>query len=231
MIKKESRTFHMSVEGLNCETLYFTHLAKLINESGINKYNLKVNPKVASPMAYAKRMSGRASDNKGGRKIPYIHIQDIEDYYSDYHRRKFLGIIDEMREAEEEFGIAYQLGYSNYTFELWMLLHVAEMTHSVQNRHAYLTPVNRWFNRKYRNIDEFKAYDEFQNILKEFVTLDSVIQAIRRAEKIVQQNKDERKKKETYRGFIFYHDNPDVNVHDVVKLIFDVCGVKWEYSP
>lgn len=50
MIKKESRTFYMSVEGINCETLYFMHLAKLINESGSNRYNLKVNPKVASPI-------------------------------------------------------------------------------------------------------------------------------------------------------------------------------------
>lgn len=93
MIKKESRTFYMSVEGINCETLYFMHLAKLINESGSNRYNLKVNPKVASPMAYAKRMSGKTSDKKGSRNLPYIHIQDIEDYYSDYHRRKFFGNI------------------------------------------------------------------------------------------------------------------------------------------
>lgn len=25
-----------------------------------------------------------------------------------------------------------------------------------------------------------------------------------------------------------YYDNPDVNVHEVVKLIFDVCGVEWQ---
>jgi len=88
MIKKESRTFYMSVEGINCERLYFLHLAKLINASD-SKYNLKVNPKVASPMAYAKRIAARPSDSGKGKKLPYIHIQDIEDYNSDFYRNKF----------------------------------------------------------------------------------------------------------------------------------------------
>ena len=35
MSKKESRQFHISVEGINCEKLHFEHLAKLINESGV----------------------------------------------------------------------------------------------------------------------------------------------------------------------------------------------------
>jgi len=131
-----------------------------------------------------------------------------------------------MRDAENEFGMTYQLGYSNYTFELWMLLHVADMTHSIQNRHAYLMPVNRWFKKNYGNLGEFKAEAEFQSVLSEFVTLDSIKQAIKRAERIVQLNQDEHKKKETYHGFTFYRENPDVSVHEVVQLIFDVCGVK-----
>ena len=50
--------------------------------------------------------------------------------------------------------------------------------------------------------------NEFQSILDEYVTLDSVKQAVKRAEKIVKMNDDEHKKKE------------------VIRLIFDVCGVK-----
>ena len=41
MRKNESRQFNISVEGINCEKLYFEHLAKLINHSGRNKYNLR----------------------------------------------------------------------------------------------------------------------------------------------------------------------------------------------
>ena len=226
MIKKESRSFYMSVEGINCERLYFLHLSKLINKSGNNKYNLKVKPKVESPMSYAKKNAARLSDSSKGKKLPYIHIQDIEDYYSDNQKKKFFGIIDEMREAEKTFGISYTLGYSNYTFELWMLLHVADMSYAVQNRYAYLDPINKWFNKHYTKIDEFKAEEEFCSILDEYVTIESVKQAVERAERIVRMNLEEDKKCENYRGVYFYHDNPDLSVHNVVQLIFEVCGVK-----
>lgn len=54
MNRKESRQFNISVEGINCEKMYFEHLAKLINRSDRNTYNLKVDPKKMSPLEYAK---------------------------------------------------------------------------------------------------------------------------------------------------------------------------------
>ena len=226
MIKKESRQFNISVEGINCEKMYFEHLAKLINSSD-STYNLKVAPRKMSPMQYARRNAYKpVAKRKDNKKLPYIHVQDIEDYYSEFHKNKFFGMIDEMREAEREFGISYELGYSNYTFELWMLLHVADMDYSVQDRKAYLSPINRWFHRDFADLDEFKQEAAFQEILDEFVTLDSIRHAIRRAEKIVELNAQDRKPSENYRGLSFYHDNPDVSVHEVVRLIFEVCEVK-----
>lgn len=227
MNKKESRLFHISVEGINCEKLYFEHLAKLINNSDRNTYNLKIAPRKMSPMEYAKRNAFKPADKRrGNRKIPYIHIQDIEDYYDDYQRSKFYGMLDEIKQAEKQFGISYELGYSNYTFELWMLLHVADMSHAVQNRKSYLGPINRWFHRNYKDLDEFKSQGEFDRILKEYVTLESIDRAIIRAERIVGNNAAEKKSRETYKGFTFYHDNPDVSVHEVVKMILEVCEVK-----
>ena len=172
MNRKESRQFNISVEGINCEKMYFEHLAKLINRSDRNTYNLKVDPKKMSPLEYAKRNAHKPMEKrKDNKRIPFIHVQDIEDYYDDFQRTKFYGMIDEMRTAEKNFGIVYELGYSNYTFELWMLLHVADMTHAVQDRHSYLAPVNRWFHRNYDSSDEFKNHDEFQRILEEFITI------------------------------------------------------------
>lgn len=227
MNKKESRRLNISVEGINCEKLYFEHLARLINSSGANTYNLKVDPKKMSPLEYAKRNAYKPVEKlKGNKKLPYIHIQDIEDYYDDFQRTKFFGVIDEMRTAEGKFGITYELGYSNYTFELWMLLHVADMGYAVQDRKSYLAPINRWFHRNYVDIDEFKRKNEFQGILDEFVNLGSVRHAVRRAEKIIRDNGNGGKVRETYGGFAFYRDNPDISIHEVVKMIFNVCDLK-----
>ena len=226
MTRNESRQFHMSVEGVNCEKLYFEHLAKLINTSGRNQYNLKISPRAMTPMQYAKRNAYRPVDRSHGKDLPYIHIQDIEDYYNTHQLQKFYGMIDEMRKAEREFRISYRLGYSNYTFELWMLLHVTDMTSSVSNRTAYLRPINQYFHRNYSSLNEFKNADEFQKILDGFITLDTVFDAIKRANRIVENNVGQNKRKATYRRITFFQDNPDVTVHEVVQMILDVCAVK-----
>ena len=227
MVKKESRQFNISVEGINCEKLYFEHLAILINSSNSNTYNLKIDPKKMGPLEYAKRNAYKPVDKRrSNKKLPYIHIQDIEDYYDDYQRCKFYNLIDDMRTAEDKFGIEYELGYTNYTFELWMLLHVTDMQNPVMNRKKYLTHINKWFNRDFTDLDEFKKAHTFQDILDEYVSLDSVKQAINRAEIIVNNNCEEHKKRETYNKFSFYRDNPDLTIHEVVKLIFEVCGVR-----
>ena len=227
MIKKESRQFNISVEGINCEKMYFEHLAKIINSSERNTYNLKVDPKKMSPLEYAKRNAYKPIEKRrGNKKIPFIHIQDIEDYYNNFQRAKFYGMIDDMRKAEDMFGITYKLGYSNYTFELWMLLHVADVIFAVRDRSSYLGLINRYFHRNYKSIDEYKKQNEFGKILDQFVTLDSVKLAIARAEKIVRNNDLDKKSKDKYSGFTFFRDNPDLSVHTVVQMILEVCEVK-----
>jgi len=71
MNRSESRQFHMFVEGANCERLYFEHLAKLINCSGQNKYNLKISPKAMSPLQYAKRTAYKPVDKQRGGHLAY----------------------------------------------------------------------------------------------------------------------------------------------------------------
>lgn len=223
--RKESRQFNISVEGINCERMYFEHLARLINSSGENKYNIRLNCKKASPESFAKRNAHLPVEKRGNKNLPFLHIQDIEDYYDDKQKKKFLSLIDEIRKTEKEYGVCYELGYTNYTFELWMLLHVADMTVGVTHRYAYLKGINRYFARNFKTLDEFKSANEFQKILDEYVTLDSVRKAVCRAEQIVNSNYIEKKQKENYKGFQFFCDNPDVNVHNLIKLIFDVCGL------
>lgn len=74
MTRKESIVFYISVEGKNCETMYFEHLAKLINKSASSLYNLTVSPKKMLPSEYAKRIAHMPVGRVKGKKLPYIHI-------------------------------------------------------------------------------------------------------------------------------------------------------------
>ena len=126
--RKEKRVFYLSVEGVNCEKQYFEHLQKLINQSSQARYGVEFVIKAQiSPKSMYKRISVLPVDRYGrNQKIPYLHIQDIEDYKNTEARRKFEGTLDDMRWVRRQSGVPYELGYSNYTFELWMLLHVTD---------------------------------------------------------------------------------------------------------
>ena len=223
--RKESRQINISVEGKNCEKLYFDHLAKLINTSEHNMYNVKMNCKKLSPEQFAKRNAHLPIEKNGVKKIPHFHIQDIEDYSSVELRKSFYHLIDEMNQVEKEYSISYILGYTNFSFELWMLLHVKEMKTPIANRSLYLKFVNNLFNKNYMSMKEFKDEREFSNILNEFVNLDTVRDAVKRANDIVLTNQKNKIDCVTYKGFHFYKDNPDLTVHEVVMMIFDICGI------
>ena len=227
MNRKEARKFFMSVEGVNCEKMYFEHLARIVNRSGKNKFVLSVIPRAQSPMNFSKRNAHLPIDKHKGKALPYIHIQDVEDWNDEEQRKKFYAMIDEMRDAEHDFGVHYILGYSNYTFELWMLLHVADMNYSVMNRSAYLPKINQFFHRNYKSLDEFKKEDEFSRILNEFVSLDSVCCAMRRAAAIDRSNIERGNVLETYRKTQFYRDNPATTVHQIVEMMLDICEVQY----
>lgn len=223
--RKESRKFYISVEGINCERLYFEHLQKLINETPESRYKVRFDIKPQTgPLSMAKRTIYKPDDkDRRGRSIEHFHIEDVEDYNDEDHQKRFWIVLQEAKEAHSRFGISYLLGYSNYTFELWMLLHVADMTASLTNREQYLKPINKYFNRSFSSLSDYKREKEFKKILKEYVTIETAKKAVCRADKIREQRRESNCKTYEFKGQSFYYDNPDTTVHDVVRRIFEVC--------
>ena len=225
--KKENRKFYISVEGENCEKQYFEHLQKLIHHCPESRYNVDfvIKAKV-TPRQMIKRYGSMPIDKDNqGKSIPYVHVADIEDYYDLGFRKHFFDLLDEMKVIKKESGKAYLMGYSNLTFELWMLLHVDDMNEAVTDRDRYLEQINQYFHKSYSRLYDYKNHDEFNKILKDFVNLDSIRKAVIGAKKIRKWNSDNNKEKCEYSGFSFYKDNPDTTVDEVIKKIFEVCGI------
>ena len=225
--RKERRKFFISVEGESCEKQYFEHLQKLINDCPASKYNVNfvIKAKV-TPRQMLKRYGSMPVDKDAqGKSIPYMHVADIENYYDLGFRKHFFDLLDEMKVIKKESGKAYLMGYSNLTFELWMLLHVNDMIETVADRNRYLDSINRYFHKSYSRLDDYKSHDKFDKILKDFVSLDSIRNAVARAKDIRKWNSDNNKEKCNHNGFCFYKDNPDTTVDEVIKKIFEVCGI------
>ena len=99
--------------------------------------------------------------------------------------------------------IDYELGYSNFTFELWMVLHKKTCNGSFANRSQYLEPINQAYGEKFEDLAHYKREDNFKRCLSK-LSLEDVKSAIGRAQAITENNKAGGKKIITYMGYKYY---------------------------
>ena len=118
--------------------------------------------------------------------------------------------------------IKYKSGYSNFTFDLWIVLHMIECNASFSHRKQYITPINQAFGEKFANMDEFKEENNFKRCLKK-MNLSNVISAIERSKKIMQRNNENGYKLCEYKGYKYYRENPSLAVWESIEKILKDC--------
>ena len=203
----ETRKYTFTVEG-ETEKWYLLWLKKLLNECPERKNNVTIEVKVQkSPMRFVKSVNPKATP-----KI--VHICDIESN-DDEHVKNFKEILSELKDAKTQKKIIYELGYSNFTFELWMILHKKNCNGVLSNRSQYLSHINQAFGEKFENLDQYKIEKNFARCLGK-LTLEDVRVAIKRAKYIMEQNKNDGKRIEQYKGFKYYKDNPALTIYQVI---------------
>ena len=166
-----------------------------------------------------------------------IEIYHFFDYESD--RRNILGKEDgfntrvnlfiirhmyyHMKKAEQ-LGkqIKYKSGYSNFTFDLWILLHMADCNTSYAHRKQYITLINRAFCEKFENMDEYKHEGNFKRCLSK-MNLVNVIDAIKRARNIMQRNQENGYTLLQYKGYRYYKENPSLSAWEAIEKILSDC--------
>ena len=112
-MRKENRTYYFSVEG-ETEKWYLEWLQSTINANLEARYTVKLDSKIQKdPLARAKGLTILG-------KTEVTHIFDRESEES-VHVQQFQTTLDRMKAAQNiGKSITYHLGYSNFTFELWM---------------------------------------------------------------------------------------------------------------
>ena len=125
----ETKKYTFTVEG-ETERWYLLWLRDRINEQEDKEYKVAIEPKVQQhPMKFAKGVNAISTPE-------VIHICDVESKTA-IHVEKFRGILNELKAAKAEKHISYGLGYSNYTFELWIVLHKKKCNGSLTDRTQY----------------------------------------------------------------------------------------------
>ncbi|MDR0645441.1 MAG: RloB family protein [Elusimicrobiota bacterium] len=220
---RPSQQFHISVEG-DTEALYFEHLQKLVNECEDMEYKLKLIIKKINPISFIKNIVSTQM-----RSIRAFHIFDYEGNTKEYIGN-FENIVKKINEANElkKDGIEYyKIGYSNLSFELWILLHKINLTSPISTKDNYLFHINKNFapHQKVKHISDYKQKRYFERQILSKIKLSDVLMAIEFAKEIETKNYLDKKCKEIA-DFKFYPDNPDLTVHKCVEEILISCVVK-----
>ena len=120
MIKRKiTKKYYFSVEG-ETEQWYLKWLQKVINSIDAANSNVSIDcPVQKSPLKRAKSIT-----NTG--EVEIWHFADYESG-DEVHQKQFVETMDQMKAAEDlKKQVRYKFGYSNFTFDLWMILHMAD---------------------------------------------------------------------------------------------------------
>ena len=111
-----------------------------------------INSKVEqSPRSFYKKLTPTSNPE-------VFHICDVEST-SKEHIDKFEKILSEMKESKKQKNINYLLGYSNFTFELWLILHKQNCNRPLTKRQDYITQINKCScnsGERFENLEQFK---------------------------------------------------------------------------
>ena len=217
-MRKENRTYHFSVEG-ETEKWYLDWLQGQINANPNAKYTVKLDSKIQKdPLARAKGLT-----ILGKTEITHIFDRESEE---EIHVKQFQTTLDRMKMAQGiGKSITYRLGYSNFTFELWMILHKADCNGSLAHRTQYLAPLNKAYDEKFENLDQYKHEDNFKRVLKK-LTLEQVGDAVRRSKAIMKKNVEAGYIPQTHKGYKYYKENPSLSIWETVEKILHECGLQ-----
>lgn len=205
--RKETLLYIVAGEGRNQERLYFERIKEIINSCEKRKFNVYfeyLEPFGGDPLSIVKRAVTK-SIGKSNKIAAFDH---------DGKTVKFEKAVD------LAFKNKIAAGYSIYSFELWLLWHKEDYFEKVNSQTDYLKEVKRIY-----NLSETANIKKAVNVeyINSQINFEDVVNAIKRAEKIESQNR-ENKKHQTPDGNVYF-ENPDTKMHQIIKKIFVQTGM------
>ena len=216
MIKRKSTLkYYFSVEG-ETEQWYLEWLQDQINNA----------PEAVSKVSFNKQIQKdplkRAKSLAITDKVEIWHLSDYESS-EEVHAKQFRETMDRMADTKSlKKQITYKFGYSNFTFDLWMILHKMDCRGSFSHRKQYVTPINKAYDESFENMDEFKHEANFKRCLKK-LTLGDVMEAVKRAKAIMEMNEQNGYTLHQYRGYSYYEENPSLMIWEIIEKILEDC--------
>lgn len=214
-MSKSKYTFYFLVEG-QTEKWYLEWLAKQITAaSDLFWADFRIATPV-TPDSFVRRM----------HPPPYSPVYVLLDFESTdpAHEKRFFAQLRAMRGISARCGLDFQLGYANYAFELWLILHKIPFTRPIAHRKDYLRPINQAFGTSFQSMPNYKKERNFRRLLQK-LSMDDVCRAVARAGEIRERNARDHFPLLTFEGYQYYRHNPSLSVDLVIRDVFTRIGL------
>ena len=213
--RKGNKKYVFTVEG-ECERLYLEHLQKLINGDSKSIFTVEIKAIVTAELSKTAKTFNPVTIPQ-----PLYHLCDVESE-SDEHVARFESILRDLRTVKEQKYLKYELGYSNFTFDLWMILHKNICNGCSNHRKEYLRFINKEYKMSFSSMDEYKERGNFQKCLDQ-LTLVEIKEAINRAKNIMNIRERQGDKEIPYCGYKYYKSNPALTIWKCIEKILKDC--------
>lgn len=217
MTRKYTNKYYFSVEG-ETEKWYLEWLKDCINKLEESNYKVAIDCKVEKdPYRHAKKLTIAG-------KTEVWHLSDYESN-DEFHVGQFMKTIDNLKKASSMGkNITYKFGYSNFTFDLWIILHKIDCNGSKIDRKHYIKEINKAYNKDFMDMNDYKHHDHFKSCLQQ-LSIDDVKKAIERSKRIMESNQANGYQLQKYKGYSFYRENPSLMVWEIVEKILKDCNL------
>lgn len=190
------------------ERMYFVHLKGLIKREERRKYDVQFNlicTNGGSPLIVAKR----ADVTLAGE------IERLAAFDYDGKHGEFIDALDYCKAKR----IVY--GYSNYCFDLWLLLHKERYMRVIANANGYEAKIRSVYNLP----EEADIKEEvFVKQILSQISLDDIRRAVENAEYIVIDNEQVKEPRYSNKSEKFF-DNPDLSIHRFIAKVLEDVGL------
>ena len=215
--RKKTQTYYFSVEG-QTEYWYLKWIEEQINASDNAKFKVSIKAEVQKdPVSYSKKLTIRE------RTIVW-HLSDIEGS-TQGHIRAVEGTLSRLKEAKDlGKSIVYKWGYSNLSFDFWMVLHKQNCNAEMTGVDHYLSYINSAFRMQFVSLNQYKEEANFKRCLGK-LSLREVIDALSRAKAIMQRNARDNYPLTRFKGYEYYAHNPSLDLWQPIETILMDCGI------
>lgn len=215
--RKQTLTYYFSVEG-ETEQWYLEWLEAQINANENANCIVKFIAQVQKdPVSFIKKLVVQ-------KKTTIWHLSDIEGS-SDEQIQTVHNTLGRLKEAKGlGKSIIYKWGYSNLSFDLWMVLHKQSCNAELTDVGKYLSHINRVFDEHFESMKEYKEEANFKRCLGK-LTFHEVLTALSRAKAIMQRNEKDGYHLTQFKGYSYYMHNPSLNLWQPIETILNDCGL------